>query len=106
MTAQASKDIDQGEHLFSAVGSSNLYSKLENQYDSFNIKIQLYHYWISIERNSLYHNDTCSNMPTADLFIMSRNLNQLRSPSNKRMNIEKVVQLCSGVIISFLKMIS
>jgi hypothetical protein len=32
-------------------------------------------------------------MPTADLFIMARNLNQLRSPSNKRMNIENVVQI-------------
>jgi hypothetical protein len=52
MTAHVSKDVVQEEHSFIADGSTNLYSYLESQYDSFSenreliyFKIKLYLCW-------------------------------------------------------------
>ena len=57
VTADAGADVQQREHSSIAGGSANLYGHFRNQYGSFSeswesmdLKTQLYHLWVDIQR--------------------------------------------------------
>jgi hypothetical protein len=78
MTAHAGEDVEYREHSSIAGGTANLYNHYGNRCDGssgrwklISLKIQLYHYWINPK--NIYHNDTCSIISIAVIFIIARN---------------------------------
>jgi hypothetical protein len=85
MTAHADKDVEQGEHSFTAGGRANctatleinmvVSQKIENQSTSRPTSGNIPLLVIYPKDAQPYHKNTCSAMFIADLFIIARNWN-------------------------------